>query len=222
MTNVRTGYKVVDADGQSLHGDPRVVYAVGSRYALPVGMAPKICDRGFHYCPVALECLRFVAFRRDYRLLEVTVPDDAEIVCDNGGLKWAASAIDVVADATADIPRLLTGVTRPTTSDPGQQAVHFYEAGLRHRLDGPAIMLRGEVKFWYRQGEEWSSPSALVGDAACCGLHRVSPKKIWAHYGPGWGRWIFDDGDATLWAAAVAVLDRDDDVVDAASTVSKA
>jgi hypothetical protein len=210
--DVRTGYKVVDADGQSLFGQPRVAYAVGRHYALPAGARPMICQYGFHYCPVALDCLRSVEFKRGYRLLAVSVPADADIVADEHDVKWAASAMDIVADVTADILRLLTGVLRPRPDD-AIQVVRYYEAGLHHRLDGPALATRGEMKRWYRHGE----PSALASvlGAPCTELLRVSADTILIENADksqvrdaSWD-WVHNDAP-TRWAAAVALLDADD------------
>jgi hypothetical protein len=109
----RTGFKVVDAEGTPFYGSRTLRFSVGETHCLPDGEKPTPCKSGFHYCPVALDCLRFVDWDDGCRLLAVAVPDGAATVTDDG-YKYAASALTVVADVTADAKRLLTGAMLST------------------------------------------------------------------------------------------------------------
>jgi hypothetical protein len=113
-TAIREGYKLVGQDGLTFHGNPRLQFDVGTTHRLPAGVEPVCCRVGFHYCPRALDCVRYVPYDLvggRMRLLRVVVPDGAAVVTDDGDeYKCAASALAAVEDVTADVDRLLTGV----------------------------------------------------------------------------------------------------------------
>jgi hypothetical protein len=95
----RVGFKIVNADMKSSHGD--VVWTVGATQRLDAdGGGPVMCKRGFHYCPRAADCLSFVFWEQGSRVLRVSVPDDADVIADDDQTKCCASALFVVADVT--------------------------------------------------------------------------------------------------------------------------
>jgi hypothetical protein len=124
----REGYKVVNAYGSPFYGDGTFRYAVGETVRLPDGVQPRCCHRGFHYCPVPLDCLRYVAWLPGHRLLRVKVPDGAVVDTDDGGRKCAASVLTVVDDVTHDVGRLLTGAL---LSDGVEGFWELYNGGLQ-------------------------------------------------------------------------------------------
>jgi hypothetical protein len=119
-TAIREGYKLVNADGTTFRGSPRPRFRVGTTHRLPAGVEPVCCQVGFHYCPRALDCVRYVPHDVSYdrvRLLRVVVPNDAAVATDDDDeCKYAASALTAVDDVTADMDWLLTGVVE--SSDP--------------------------------------------------------------------------------------------------------
>jgi hypothetical protein len=146
MSN-RSGYKVVSARSLSIHGGkPRVRYDVGPTVRLPDGQQPVACQVGFHYCPVARDCLRYVGWQRRHRLLRVSVPDDATVVTDDG-CKCAASALTVVEDVTHDAAALL-GIPTPLDEPPlvGYKIIRddWTYAGTTYRV-GETIRLPDDV-----------------------------------------------------------------------------
>jgi hypothetical protein len=115
----RAGYKVVYRDGTTLFGGRDLKFTVGVSHRLPAEHPRPVCGQwGFHYCPVALNCLGNIRWDDGKRLLRVTVPDDAVVVTNDSGLKCAASALTVVEDVTHDVERLLTGVLHEVVVPP--------------------------------------------------------------------------------------------------------
>jgi hypothetical protein len=96
----RQGYKIVGDDMMSFCGN--VTWKVGEEQRLPDGEEPAMCQRGFHFCPLAGDCLKYVDWQGCYRLLHVRVPDDATVIVDvdEDGDKCCASALVVIADIT--------------------------------------------------------------------------------------------------------------------------
>jgi hypothetical protein len=148
-TSEMVGYKIVGADGTSMVFNGAVVrYDVGSTQHL--GDADVVpCVRGLHFCPRALDCLRFYDFYGGRRLLRVVVPVGSTIATDDDGIKYAASDLRVDEDVTSQIDTLLTG-----TLHLGIKTV-CYQKNMAHRdTDGePATVYRahGAVdKCWYR------------------------------------------------------------------------
>jgi hypothetical protein len=149
-TEPMTGYKIVSGNGEAVMGDP-VVYVVGKRYELAATDTLAICDSGYHFCPLAIDCLASVSWEADRRLFTVAVPAGTEVETDGTG-KFAARTLDVVADVTSDVPILLTGVRRGVWNDCQQTAC--YRNGLRH--GEPACVTRSDTdvwKSWYCDGE---------------------------------------------------------------------
>jgi hypothetical protein len=104
------GYKIATSD----YASPFVVgaterYVVGSRHALASG-APTVAQWGYHFCVCALACLAYGCWKPEWRLLRVAVPAGAVVATD--GIRYAAAALDVVADDTASVAVLLTGTLR--------------------------------------------------------------------------------------------------------------
>jgi hypothetical protein len=105
---MRTGFKFVRANLSPFVGDATLRFDVGTVHRLPDGVQPVPCRRGFHYCPVAVNCLTYLEWGHGARLLRIKVPDDATIVTDDD-VKFCASAIEIVEDVTSDAAQLLTG-----------------------------------------------------------------------------------------------------------------
>jgi hypothetical protein len=125
----RTGYKLVNCKTwKGLFGSD--VYTVGSTHALPDGVDPVICVRGFHYCARAIDCLCYVPLRAGVRLLVVRIPDEAHIVGD--GHKFAASKL--IVECEVELPSdLLTGTTTMRVDD--TETTYWFVNGKTH--DGP-------------------------------------------------------------------------------------
>jgi hypothetical protein len=102
MTN-RQGYKIVSASRKSFHNG--TAWDIGVEQRLPLGTEPVLCATGFHYCPLARDCLRYFTFTNGNRLLRVRVPDGATVV--TGPHKCCASALVAVEDVTAQASLLL-------------------------------------------------------------------------------------------------------------------
>jgi hypothetical protein len=149
------GYKIVARNLTSIKKTvygKAVQYAVGQTTTLdsdPDDVRP--CGRGLHFCPKALDCLIHYDLSDGNRLLHVSVPVGSVVATADGGIKYAASALTVVADVTADAASLLTGcVTWFDTA--------WYEAGRAHRdvNDEPARVRRSSssaAKTWLRHGQ---------------------------------------------------------------------
>jgi hypothetical protein len=107
------GYKIVSASYDSLveGGRTPIRYVVGSTYELGDDDVV-VCHRGLHFCPRALDCLRYYDLSGGRRLLRVVVPVGVTVVTDDGGAKYAASVLRVDEDVTAQSDTLLTGVMR--------------------------------------------------------------------------------------------------------------
>jgi hypothetical protein len=173
----RAGYKVVMADGQSLAGTPPVTYVVGATYRLPSSagkLAP--CSVGYHYCPVASDCMRYVRWGDDRRLFEVAALPDAQVVGDDG-YKCVCDGLVVVADVTDRAATLLSATNR---WENGLHVARFDEGddsswtsrcterrlyGVPHATDGPAFVYRNRfqkttLKAWAREGAPWNGYGA--------------------------------------------------------------
>jgi hypothetical protein len=149
------GYKVVNGDGSSIHGD--AVYVVGQRVTHPPDQPLVPCLAGLHMCPDALACLFYVKWNADRRLLEVVVPSGTEVVAD--GPKMVCRALDVVADVTDQASTLLTG-TFTGQLTPVTNVTVCFANGLKHRDNGePASVTRtvlGDVaKRWFIRGDRY-------------------------------------------------------------------
>jgi hypothetical protein len=92
----RQGYKIVDGDMKSLYGD--VTWTLNVEQRLADGPLV-VCHRGFHFCARASDCLYYAPWHPTYRLLRVSVPDDADVITD-GSAKCCASALVAVKDVT--------------------------------------------------------------------------------------------------------------------------
>jgi hypothetical protein len=163
----RHGYKIVRSDGSSTVGTPPVTYVVGQTYHLPPDADVTPCKVGFHYCPVARDCMQYVtAWWPDFRLFEVAVLDDARVVTDDG-IKYACSGLVVVADVTAQAQTLLSRIERWQDACPvaafddaarwTSRLVECKVYGNHHADDGPAIVYRNRytgitTKSWRHHG----------------------------------------------------------------------
>jgi hypothetical protein len=106
---MRTGYKLVRADLAPFVGDQTLRFGVGTVHRLPDGVPPIPCEQGFHYCPVAVDCLGYLCWHDGpRRLMRVKIPDDATVVTDDG-VKFCASVIEIVEEVISDAAALLTG-----------------------------------------------------------------------------------------------------------------
>jgi hypothetical protein len=131
-----------------------VEYRVGATTTSPDGDDVQPCVRGLHFCPKAMDCLIYYNFFRNEnrRLLRVSVPVGSVVATDDD-IKYAASALTVVADVTADVRRLLTGAH----ARPSYGVTTYYEAGVVHRNEGDqAASVRRATdstsKMWVRRG----------------------------------------------------------------------
>jgi hypothetical protein len=154
--SVREGYKIVTDTGLSVYGI-RVQYVVGQSYRLPEGARVEMCQTGYHYCPVAVDCLRYVPWDDTHRLLKVEALGDADVVTDKG-INCASSGIIVLADVTRDVADLLTGVVRVRVGP--NVDVSVCRGGFLHADDGPANVYRNithglTTKKWAPAGYGW-------------------------------------------------------------------
>jgi hypothetical protein len=196
---MRTGFKLVHADLAPFAGDKTLRFAVDTVHRLPEGTLPIVCRVGFHYCPVALDCLRYVRVYPGCHLLRVQALDDATVVTDNG-LKYCASAIQVVEDVTERIGELLTGMLVLAARHEYCKAVH-YTSGLQSTENGDLVIT---VARW--------------ADGACC--------KRWGQgKGPDGNDFMFLGADEKIhvWRddQIVAVVDANDGRWPAYSAVMK-
>jgi hypothetical protein len=99
------GYKIVRSDTCSFHRG--VSWPLGFEQRLPEGTRLRVCDVGFHFCPVAAKCLKSVQWRKGCRLLRVRVPDDALVDVNYDGSVCCASALVAVEDVTDRASELL-------------------------------------------------------------------------------------------------------------------
>jgi hypothetical protein len=165
VTEEQTGFKIVSYNYDSLvPSDTTVHYAVGSTQHLgDDDVVP--CRHGLHFCPRALDCLQFAnVYNSDgstviHRLIRVVVPVGAVVATDDGGFKYAASALRVDADVTDDMAELLTGATTYRTMLSTNTQRHHFQAGKAHRVDGPATISRagkGASMAWWRDGRPYN------------------------------------------------------------------
>jgi hypothetical protein len=162
------GYKIVDERGYSLVGTPPVHYVVGGNYHLPAGVTVQICNVGFHFCPVATDCMDAVGWHETYRLFKVVTLPGAQIVTTDGR-KYACSGLTVVADVTGDVRTLLSnvkyfedGVCVPRfdvakAASWKNRATLVMTLGACHADEGPAVVHRTSTgdritKRWRRDG----------------------------------------------------------------------
>jgi hypothetical protein len=101
----RNGYKIVQPDGRSFYGN--VQWPLGHENRLPRDLRPVLCEVGYHFCPDAGQCLRYVEWTKGRRLLRVRVPVDAAVVASIDGTKCCAAVLVAVADVTDRAPDLL-------------------------------------------------------------------------------------------------------------------
>jgi hypothetical protein len=169
----RSGYKIVTADMTSPRDQSKLSgatkWAIGVEQRLPRGAAPQMCMQGFHYCPRAGDCLRYVTWTRGCRLLRVNVPDNGRVVSD--GSKCCADALVAIEDVTSQAAPLFND----RTGDGGDDSALTRSMGVLP--DGRAVnVVRGPDG--YRRKVFWTDPltgtflrqdgpdAAIVVDAA--------------------------------------------------------
>jgi hypothetical protein len=194
------GFKFVGASyGSLVSTTAPVTYLVGTTVELGDDDVQP-CVRGLHFCPKVLDCCHYFNFYPTLtRIVRVVVPVGATVATDDGGRKYAASALTVVADVTADADALLTTME----NDSGRILWRF--AGRPHRDvdDEPALVSRTAhqtYKRWFVGGTE--HPACLRKYAW---VWRDAEGYVWASR-PGLNLEAITD--PTERAALTAILDR--------------
>jgi hypothetical protein len=147
LFDVVRGYKIVSSSYTSIHHDDGVtVFRPGTVVRMP-SRTVKLCQRGFHFCPRALDCLCFVVRWNDATMRLLTVearPPRSSIA------RGAVGGVDVVVASTlwvvgeveaADVARLLTGCC-VVTVDTLPTFVHTWYVGGRvgrHEQHKPSV-----------------------------------------------------------------------------------
>jgi hypothetical protein len=152
---VVVGYKVVRSDGRSLHR-PHVTFTVGGTYELPDGVKPVLHTVGFHFCRTGLDCIKTTGWDKQWRVLRVTVPDDAAVV--NDATDYATSKLVVEADVTADVVPQMTGTITWRCRDDTWTCTMTITRGFIHSVDDrPALVRTADdgrrVETWYHKGK---------------------------------------------------------------------
>lgn len=116
----------------------------------------KICRRGFHFCNELKDVFNYYSFSPSVRLFEVEIPDDAILILDH--IKSVTNRITFVRELTdADISELTNGLYKREHKN-GLDIFHehtivsYFQNGLRHREDGPAI-IHDDYEFYYQNGK---------------------------------------------------------------------
>jgi hypothetical protein len=140
------GYKVTDADGWS--ASDGVGLAVRDEpYRLAAGELPILGERGFHFCPNAVDCLGElgVADASTMRLFAVEAVDTAYASVASTVYVTAALRVVGEVESIADRYRLLTGVSTTYFPDERQavpsREAHYVAGRLHGDGDRPTVFV---------------------------------------------------------------------------------
>lgn len=136
----KKGYKAFDMDFQCMG----MQYAVGQTYEHPGNF--RICASGFHYCAIPLLVDRYYSPYAGHgtRYAEISAEGSIQSLDD----KYATNKITIVRELTrAELLQANIGCFINSAGDKT-----WYQNGVLHCMDGPALTYICGDKYWYQNG----------------------------------------------------------------------